>query len=146
MTQDVEPVKSAAEVLAALRLAIITSANDNYSVAGTVERRRYCQRMEAMADAVALIEHLSRESHLFTLAEMGWKIVPAEADDAMVIAALESSRKIMAQHSIDRLSPNDTYPSPSEVTRKAYRAMIEAAQDGFLRSVTALTNNARFRQ
>lgn len=62
---------------------------------------------------------------LSALTAAGLAVVPVEPSDRMVAAALESSIAIMDATSTDRLLPH--HPNASEVTRRAWAAMLAAA-------------------
>ena len=47
--------------------------------------------------------------------------------EAMVVAALQSSLTIMREAGTDRLMPDAEFPAPSEVAKKAFGAIIDAA-------------------
>lgn len=66
------------------------------------------------------------EAFLASLKSFGFAIVPREATQRMVMASLESSVAIMNENGVDSLSPTDAWPSPSDVSKAAYRAMIAA--------------------
>jgi hypothetical protein len=55
------------------------------------------------------------------------RIVPVEPTGYMLAAGLRESLAIMKEHGVDGLSPFKDYPSPTEVTRRVYKAMIDAA-------------------
>lgn len=52
--------------------------------------------------------------------------VPREPTDAMLAAALQASLDFMTENGVNALSPFETYPSPTEAIRRAYRAMVAA--------------------
>jgi hypothetical protein len=60
---------------------------------------------------------------------LGLKVVPAEPSPLMLAAGLQESIRIMEEYGVDGLSPFKEYPSPKEVTRRVYKAMIAAAQN-----------------
>ena len=62
------------------------------------------------------------------LDKAGFVIVPKEPSDSMLAAALQSSLDMMKECGVDGLSPFEDYPSPAELTKRAYRAMIRAVE------------------
>lgn len=55
------------------------------------------------------------------------RVVPKEPTALMLAEGLRESIAVMKEHGVDGLSPFKDYPSPTEVTRRVYKAMIQAA-------------------
>lgn len=56
----------------------------------------------------------------------GWKLVPQEPTNDMIAAALQASLDIMKENNVSALSPFTEYPAPGAITRRVYRAMLDA--------------------
>ena len=71
------------------------------------------------------------DSFFKTIAEAGYKIVPAEPTDSMIKACLRAALDFMEETKTTEVHPGQTYPSPTENARRCWAAMLAASECEF---------------